>query len=40
MCGHEGYDVTPALWKSSKGKYHTILRCQDHDACSKRASEL
>lgn len=40
ICGHEGYDVTPGIWKSSKGKYHTIPRCQDHQACDSRKAAI
>jgi hypothetical protein len=40
ICGHEGFDVTPGVWMSSKGTFHTINRCRDHDACVERAKAI
>lgn len=40
MCGHEGFDVTPALYRSKAGKFHVIPRCTDHRACEERRTAL
>lgn len=36
LCGYVGLDVSPALYRTSKGKFVSIVKCDDRKACEGR----
>jgi hypothetical protein len=40
ICGHEGSDVSPGLYRTSKGKFVAVDKCNDRKACDARKAAL
>lgn len=39
ICGFEGEDVSPGLYRTKAGKFVAIVKCDDRKACDTRRAE-
>lgn len=40
LCGFTGPKVSMGIWRSSKGKFHSVPRCEDRLACDSRKAAI